>query len=377
MACVAAACGDAEPAATATTAPATTVASGRRAPLGVAKVPPPTPTTIVPTTVPTTTTTTTLPPVAVGTVDNPVALGSPRLIGDWVITVVAVDADAESAVLEENPFNDPAAAGERFVKVDIEMSYVGQDTGWPWIEIDHWMLGEDNILYKGLDSECGVLPHDLSFVGEVFPGGSVVGSLCHRVSAADADRAVMVVEESFSFGESDAAVFALHEGVGSEPDEPLPPVPPTGVGGPLGSLGNPIELNSPGMIGDWRVSVVAVDVDAADLVRAENQFNDAPDPGSTYVLVTVEAEYEGSDSGDPWFDIRAKLLGLSRVAYEGFEAYCGVIPDDFTAVGETEAGKTIRGNLCWEVAESDLASLVLILEDNQSFDGGRLFYALG
>lgn len=375
---VAAACGDSAPTPTVTAAPTTTtLAAGQRGPLGVAKVPTTTTSTTTTAAPATTTTTTTDAVVQVGTVDNPVALGSSRLVGDWVITVKSVDTNAEAAVLNENPFNDPAGDGDRFVLAEIEASYVGGDTGWPWIEIDHWMLGGDGVLYKGIATECGVVPNDLSFIGEVFPGGTVTGNLCHRVAVADANVATLVVEKAFGFGDSDAAVFALHEGVGSVPLDPPPALPVAISGGPLGSIGNPIELKSPGIVGEWRVSVDSVDFDATATILAQNQFNDPPDSGYSYVLVTLEATYEGSETGDPWFDIRGKVLGAARIAHEGFESYCGVIPNDFTAVGDVQAGTTVVANMCWSVPTDDTDSLILILEDYQTYDGGRLFYALG
>ncbi len=379
FALVAAACGDAQPIPTATAAPtSTTLATGQRAPLGVAKIPTTTSSTIPPTsTSSSTTTTTTRAVIEAGTVDNPVALGSPSVVGDWIVTVVSVDTDAEAAVVDENPFNDPAAEGEKFVLVGIEATYIGGDTAWPWIDIDHWMLGEDNLLYKGIDSECGVIAGDLAFIGEVFPGGTVAGKVCHRVAADDAARAVLVVEEGFTIGESDAAVFSLRAGVGSVPLAVPPNIPAIVAGGPLGSIGNPIERASPGMVGDWRVSVNSLDLDATAAILAENQFNDPPASGFTYVLVGLEATNEGSESADPWRDIRSKVLGESRVAYEGFETYCGVIPDDVTAVGDVEPGTTVSFNMCWAVGRDDIESLLLILEDYQDFESRRLFYALG
>ena len=131
------------------------------------------------------------------------------------------------------------------------------------------------------------------------------------------------------------------------------------------------------MVGDWRISVAEVDTDAADTILAENQFNDPPAAGHSFVMVTIEATFEGAEASDPWFDVRNKALGDSRVAYEGFDAYCGVIPDDFTNVGEVQPGETVFANFCWSVADEDIENLILILEDSGSFDEGRLFYALG
>jgi hypothetical protein len=53
-----------------------------------------------------------------------------------------------------------------------------------------------------------------------------------------------------------------------------------------------------------------------------------------------------------------------------------VIPDDLPTFTEVFSGGTVIGNLCWAVAASNAASLVLIVDESLSFESHRLFFAI-
>ena len=123
--------------------------------------------------------------------------------------------------------------------------------------------------------------------------------------------------------------------------------------------------------------VIEVIPNATDLVMEENSFNDPPVDGNQFFVATLEAEYVGTESGNFWVDLSWKALGPSAVAYESFEATCGVFPDSITDAGETFPGGTITGNVCWSVAGDDASDLVMLLDDTFSFDDStRLVYRL-
>ena len=102
----------------------------------------------------------------------------------------------------------------------------------------------------------------------------------------------------------------------------------------------------------------------------ENQFNDPPPEGNQFFIASLEATYTGTESSTFWGDMRLKPVGDSNVAYEGFNAYCGVIPDDIDDSGETFPGGTITGNVCWSIQSTDAASLVMIVEESFNFERG-------
>ena len=147
-------------------------------------------------------------------------------------------------------------------------------------------------------------------------------------------------------------------------------------GGAGGTRENPVALGSAAQVGDWVIQVSSVSPDGADAVMAENQFNDPPAEGHQFFLVGLEATYVGEESATFWVDLSIKALGDSNVAYESFDAYCGLIPDAISDEGETFPGGTVSGNECWSIEAGDADSLVLIIESSFAFDDNdRTFFA--
>jgi hypothetical protein len=123
------------------------------------------------------------------------------------------------------------------------------------------------------------------------------------------------------------------------------------------------------------VTIVSVNVDATDLVLAENQFNDEPTDGRSFVIWTIEATYTGSESGTAWIDLSWKLVGSGGNSFgDGFEDTCGVIPDDLFNKGETFAGGVVTGNVCVSAEVEQLDGATILVEE--LFGGSRTFFAI-
>ena len=146
--------------------------------------------------------------------------------------------------------------------------------------------------------------------------------------------------------------------------------------GRAGSLSEPLPVGEVAVVGDWVVRVVSVDAEAGKEVEAENEFKDPPGDGKVFFMATLEATYQGSDSSTFWVDMTLKTVGPSNVAYEAFDASCGVIPNSIDNAGETFLGGTITGNACWEVDVQDADSLILIAEQTFSLEPTRVLFAL-
>ncbi len=149
--------------------------------------------------------------------------------------------------------------------------------------------------------------------------------------------------------------------------EPTTTLPDTGT------LENPIPVGRVATVDPWSVRVVSVTPNATDAVMTENEFNDPPAEGEQFFMAALEATYQGDESSTFWIDVSLKAVGESNVAYEAFEASCGVIPDSIDEAGETFPGGTITGNTCWRIDRSDARSLVMIAEESFSFEGSRVF----
>lgn len=185
----AAACGGSDTGTTATTAAAgesTTTAA-------------PETTTTEPTTTTTEATTTTTAAADVGTRENPIPLGQEAQIGDWKVKVTGATPNANQAIADANQFNDPPAAGQQYVLVEVAGTYTGQTSGTFWADISYKYVGSGGNTY---DQGFAVAPNPISDAGEVFPDASVSGNLVFAVDSDQVSGGTLALEESFSFDET-------------------------------------------------------------------------------------------------------------------------------------------------------------------------------
>lgn len=148
----------------------------------------------------------------------------------------------------------------------------------------------------------------------------------------------------------------------------------TVAGGSATTRNNPVPVGTAATVGDYEVTVVGFEPDATEAVLAHNMFNDEPADGFVYSLIRLSVVYNGDDTGQAWLDLNWKGIGASNVASEPGD--CNTIPDNIFDVPELFPGGSGEGNVCLTVAESEVASLVLFLEETFSFTGTRVFFAL-
>lgn len=136
-----------------------------------------------------------------GTRSNPVPVGQSVQVGpNWQVALQSATPDAGPQVESENPLNDPPATGRQFVMGMFSVSYVGDDSGTPWVELSVNFNGSaGNTFGTGSDDYCGVIPDALSDAGEMFPGAAAQGNVCISVPSEQVDGGLFMVEESFSF----------------------------------------------------------------------------------------------------------------------------------------------------------------------------------
>ena len=161
----------------------------------------------------------------------------------------------------------------------------------------------------------------------------------------EADAAPASEEESDQDAEEDAAEEDADEGTRANPY-------------PLGT-----ELSS----SDWTVTVNSVDLDADAAVAAENQFNEGPAEGHTYILVNVTATYAGEDpdGASPW-------VSVSYVSPAGntFSASdrSVVTPESFDSLATLYEGASETGNIALHVPSEDVEDGVLSVDPDMFAD---------
>ena len=110
--------------------------------------------------------------------------------------------------MEENQFNDPPPEGNQFFIASLEATYTGTESSTFRGDMRLKSVGDSNVAYEGV-AYCGVIPDNINDSGETFPGGTITGNVCWSIQSTDAASLVMIVEESFNFGDDTRAFFAL------------------------------------------------------------------------------------------------------------------------------------------------------------------------
>ena len=300
--------------------------------------------------------------------EAPLEVGRTTTVGGWRLRIVSVTADATDQVITENEFNDPPAEGEQFFVATLEATYVGDESSTFWVDMTLKAVGDSNVAYESFDASCGVIPDDIDNAGETFPGGTITGNVCWKIGSDDANSLVLIVEESFSL-DGTRQFLALDPSA-----TPVEDTTSTDTG--TNSVTELVAIGDSATVGSWDVTVMSVTADGTDAVLAANPFNEPPGEGEQFFLAVLEATYIGDESSTFWVDMTLKALGASNVAYEAFEASCGVIPDDINEAGETFPGGTVTGNVCWKIGSAEAVSLVMIAEESFSLDETRVFFSL-
>lgn len=121
----------------------------------------------------------------------------------------------------------------------------------------------------------------------------------------------------------------------------------------------------------WQASVIGVDHDAYDALKAISEHVTAPAQGHLYVLIRFRITYTGSDVGSPDIDLIFRAVGKSSVSYD-YRNYCPYVsyPE---ALPPTDVfpGGSFDYDRCFEVPKADAETLVayvkIFLEDGLTF----------
>lgn len=136
------------------------------------------------------------------------------------------------------------------------------------------------------------------------------------------------------------------------------------------SRDNPLPLGQQFTVGDWQVTITSATLDATDVVLDENQFNEPPVDGRQFVLVEVEATYNGDETGLAWLDLDFSIVGSGGNTFSyGVDDYCGVVPGDLLMQSEQFAGATVTGNVCFSVTSDQVDGAVVSVSEMMDWTG--------
>ena len=126
-------------------------------------------------------------------------------------------------------------------------------------------------------------------------------------------------------------------------------------------------------MGDYQVTVDAVQLDGNAAVAAANEFNEAP--SGQYVITQLTVTYTGADEGMPGWDLPAVFHGTDARQYS--DADCtAVLADDAIDAPTLNPGGTDTFQFCMDVPPSAIPGGQLSVEPTMSFEDERVFYAV-
>jgi len=293
----------------------------------------------------------------------------------WNSTVSA-PRDITADVVAGNDFNEAPPEGVAYLGFDVSMTLIGAEveplaTGFT---VTWEVLGGstasvyDITTIETANFGCGVVPDQFDQFREVFIGGTIAGTVCIPVPIEDVDDPQTQI--SMSLIGSDRILYSGSGTAGPAAlDVPQPAVTPADGEGPAdGSRSRPFPLDTPADVefatfGDADGSVWSTTVgplrDLGDAVAQENEFNDPPPDGVTFVGFDVTLTLVSGDVEPlaPGFAFDWEILGGSTATAYGpltLAFGCGVVPNEFDDFSEVLAGGTLTGTVCVPVPTADL-----------------------
>ena len=120
-----------------------------------------------------------------------------------------------------------------------------------------------------------------------------------------------------------------------------------------GTRSNPLAIGSTISDSEWDVTINSVDLDATDVILAENPFNEAPGDGNVYIMVEVTANYTGDnpEGETPWVTVEYVSAGGNSFASHDSMV---VAPHRFDSLETLYEGASATGNISIEVPAEEI-----------------------
>lgn len=208
-----------------------------------------------------------------------------------------------------------------------------------------FILAIVSLFQKGKKA-LGVWALVISIVGSIAGGIAFFVTVANAVDEAFGGSAVEISEPGVTDGEAEAPVEEAA-------DEP--------AAAEAGSRENPLPIGSTVSTDEWAVTINSVSLAATDAVMGANQFNEAPEAGSEYVLVNATITYTGSDSGMPAVGTSIDYVTADGVTLDAWESFA-VAPDAIDTTAELYPDAAVTGNIAIAVPSATAGDGVLAVK---------------
>ncbi|MGY6498567.1 MAG: DUF4190 domain-containing protein [Microcella sp.] len=126
-----------------------------------------------------------------------------------------------------------------------------------------------------------------------------------------------------------------------------------------GSFDEPLAVGSTVVLTDfgvetWEVTVDSVNLFGDEAVLTANEFNDPPEPGTQYAVMTLSVTKIAGEPADPWFAIEVEYLSSAGTTHTQFDVLVVDPEPSLFDLGELSEGDTATGNVAILVPSADV-----------------------
>ena len=132
---------------------------------------------------------------------------------------------------------------------------------------------------------------------------------------------------------------------------------------------NPAPLGTEAQVGDWTVKVVSANLNANTAVKGAIGYQD-PAPGDQYVLVNLEATYNGDKTDSFLVGLTYQIVGSKGNTFPPAEIGIDKSIED---TNEVYKGATVSGALVFEVPSDQIDGAVLDMLPTISLNDSTYF----
>jgi hypothetical protein len=296
--------------------------------------------------------------------DAQLAIGETGEVQSFEITVVDVVPDAMDMLAADNVTYPPPAEGNQYFLVRIGVTYIGEASNNPNLQLDFKAVGASNLGYTMVGQSCGEFPEHPFYVGDLASGQSAEFNVCWQVASSDADSLVMYVGATWAIG-TDPLWFSLGNDAAAAPSHALVPTMATPVDGST-TRETPIPIGEAGQIGDFTLTVTGVIPQADAWVAEANPFAAPPTEGNQFTVASVTMTFTGSGIGIPYVQMGFYAVAASGIEYGHVTSGCGELPTGLDSARDVFPGGTVTYDICWQIPVADAGSLVLRVDSSDA-----------
>lgn len=139
---------------------------------------------------------------AEGTRDNPAPLGTTVVLSEggedtYEITLGPATLNANEAVAAANQFNEAPPAGFQYAVLPVAVTYIGSETGTPWIDLTIEFVSASGTTHTQSDSLVVGPSPDIFEINELYPGASGSGNITIMIPTDNAEAGTWTVSSLF------------------------------------------------------------------------------------------------------------------------------------------------------------------------------------